>query len=128
MYNRYMPPPPPPMGQFGQKVDIARALVQFMVLVLPRLPKLPIPSTLSDPGVPESRTPVRSRELQHLGNGTSYHRNENPKALFNTNFPPKLGKNHLRNHFRPLESVFSAIATYKTLVWLKKRKSCQNHL
>ena len=61
-----------------------------------------------------SQAKVKSREWRHLGNGTSDHRNENPKTLFNTNYPPKPGENHLRNHFRPLESAFSAIATYKT--------------
>ena len=29
------------------------------------------------------------------------------------------GKNHLRNHFRPLESGFSAIPTYKTRIFSK---------
>ena len=57
---------------------------------------------------------VKSRKSGLLGNGTSDHRNENPKTLVNTNYPQKLRENHLRNHFRPLESVFSAIATYKT--------------
>ena len=42
-----------------------------------------------------------------------------PKTLFNTNYPPKPGKNHLRNHFQPLESGFSAIATYKTRIFSK---------
>ena len=65
---------------------------------------------------------VKSRESRHLGNGTSDHRNENPKTLFNTNYPPKPGENHLRNHFRPLESVFSAIATYKTRDFSKSPK------
>ena len=64
----------------------------------------------------ESRTAkyVKSRESRHLGNGTSDHRNENPKTLFNISYPPKPGENHLRNHCRPLEGGFSAIATYKT--------------
>ena len=38
---------------------------------------------------------VQLRESQHLGNGTSDHRNENPKTLFNTNYPPKPGENQL---------------------------------
>ena len=71
------------------------------------------PHSLRDKGAVEQLY-VKLRELRHLGNGTSDHRNENPKTLFNTNYPPKPGENHLRNHFRPLESVFSANATYKT--------------
>ena len=39
--------------------------------------------------------------------------------LFNTKYPPKPRKTHLRNHFWPLESGFSAIATYKTYVFSK---------
>ena len=34
-------------------------------------------------------------------------------------YPPKPRKTHLRNHFWPLESGFSAIATYKTYVFSK---------
>ena len=34
-------------------------------------------------------------------------------------YPPKPGKTHLRNHFCPLESGFSAIATYKTRIFSK---------
>ena len=43
---------------------------------------------------------------RYLKNGTSDHNFKIPKTLFNTNYPPKPGENHLRNHFRPLESVF----------------------
>ena len=55
----------------------------------------------------------------YLGNGTSDHRNEKTKTLCNTKYPPKPRKTHLRNHFWPLESGFSAIATYKTYVFSK---------
>ena len=41
------------------------------------------------------------------------------KILCNTKYHPIPGKTHLRNHFWPLESVFSAIATYKTYVFSK---------
>ena len=57
--------------------------------------------------------------LSYLGNGTSDHRNEKTKTLCNTKYPPKPRKTHLRNHFWPLESGFSAIATYKTYVFSK---------
>ena len=46
-------------------------------------------------------------------NGDLFHR---------PNYPPKSGKTHLRNHFRPLESGFSAIATYKMRVFSKSSK------
>ena len=36
------------------------------------------------------------------------------KTLCNTKYPPKPKKTHLRTHFCPLESAFSAIATYET--------------
>ena len=57
---------------------------------------------------------VHTYESLYLGNGTSDHRNEKTKTLCNTKYPPKPRKTHLRNHFWPLESGFSAIATYKT--------------
>ena len=57
---------------------------------------------------------VHTYELLYLGNGTSDHRNEKTKTLCNRKYPPKPRKTHLRNHFCPLESGFSAIATYKT--------------
>ena len=57
---------------------------------------------------------VHTYELLYLGNGTSDHRNEKTKTLCNTNYPPKPRKTHLRTHFCPLESAFSAIATYET--------------
>ena len=60
---------------------------------------------------------VHTYELLYLENGTSDHRNEKTKTLYNTKYPPKPGKTHLRNHFWPLESGFSAIATYKTYVF-----------
>ena len=62
---------------------------------------------------------VHTYELLYLGNGTSDHRNEKTKTLCNTKYPPKPRKTHLRNHFWPLESGFSAIATYKTYVFSK---------
>ena len=62
---------------------------------------------------------VKSRESPYLGNGTSDHQNEKAKTLCNTKYPPKPGKTHLRNHFWPLKSGFSAIATYKTYVFSK---------
>ena len=62
---------------------------------------------------------VKSRESRYLENGTSDHRNEKTKTLCNTKYPPKPRKTHLRNHFWPLESGFSAIATYKTYVFSK---------
>ena len=55
---------------------------------------------------------VKMRVLQYLGNGTPDHRNEKWRPLFNTKYPLKPRKSHLRNHFWPLESVFLAIATY----------------
>ena len=63
--------------------------------------------------------PFFSDELLYLGNGTSDHRNEKTKTLCNRKYPPKPGKTHLRNHFWPLESGFSAIATYKTYIFSK---------
>merc|ERR1712208_232246 len=60
-----------------------------------------------------------SDESLYLGNGTSDHRNEKTKTLCNRKYPPKPRKTHLRNHFWPLESGFSAIATYKTYVFSK---------
>ena len=60
-----------------------------------------------------------SDESRYLGNGTSDHRNEKTKTLCNRKYPPKPGKTHLRNHFWPLESGFSAIATYKTRIFSK---------
>ena len=39
--------------------------------------------------------------------------------FYKPNYPPKHGKTHLRNHFWPLESVFLAIATNKTLIFSK---------
>ena len=45
--------------------------------------------------------------------GTSDRRNEKAKTLFNTKYPQKPRK----THFWPLESGFSAIATYKTRVF-----------
>ena len=62
---------------------------------------------------------VHTYESLYLGNGTSDHRNEKTKTLCNTKYPPKPRKTHLRNHFWPLESGFSAIATYKTYVFSK---------
>ena len=62
---------------------------------------------------------VHTYELLYLGNGTSDHRNEKTKTLCNRKYPPKPRKTHLRNHFWPLESGFSAIATYKTYVFSK---------
>ena len=41
------------------------------------------------------------------------------KTHCNRKYPPKPRKTHLRNHFWPLESGFSAIATYKTRVFSK---------
>ena len=38
------------------------------------------------------------------------------KTLSNTKYPLKPGKTHLKNHFWPLRSGFSAIATYKTCI------------
>ena len=60
---------------------------------------------------------VKSRESRYHENDTSDHRNEKTKTLCNTKYPPKPGKTHLRNHFWPLESGFSAIATYKTYIF-----------
>ena len=60
-----------------------------------------------------------SDEPLYLGNGTSIHRNEKTKTLCNSKYPPKPRKTHLRNHFWPLESDFSAIATYETYVFSK---------
>ena len=57
--------------------------------------------------------------MSHLRNSTSDHNFKILKALFNTKYPLKLGENHLRNHFQPLESGFSAIATYKTRIFSK---------
>ena len=57
--------------------------------------------------------------MRHLRNGTSDQNFKIPKTLFNTNYPPKPRKNHLRNHRRPLECGFSAIATYKTRIFSK---------
>ena len=65
---------------------------------------------------------VHTYELLYLGNGTSDHRNEKTKTLCNTKYPPKPRKTHLRNHFWPLESGFSAIATYKTYDFSKSSK------
>ena len=64
----------------------------------------------------------KTYELRYLGNGTSDHRNEKTKTLCNTKYPPKPRKTHLRNHFWPLESGFSAIATYKTYDFSKSSK------
>ena len=61
----------------------------------------------------------KTNESRYLGNGTSDHRNEKTKTLCNRKYPPKPRKTHLRNHFWPLESGFSAIATYKTYVFSK---------
>ena len=55
------------------------------------------------------------RELLYLGNGTSDHRIE----IFQKTNPPKPEKTHLRSHFWPLQSGFSAIATYKTRIFSK---------
>jgi len=49
---------------------------------------------------------VKTREKRHLRNGTSDHNFKILKTLFNTKYPPKPKKNHLRNLFWPLESVF----------------------
>ena len=62
---------------------------------------------------------TNSDESLYLRNATSDHRNEKTKTLCNTKYPPKPRKTHLRNHFWPLESGFSAIATYKTYVFSK---------
>ena len=40
-----------------------------------------------------------SDESLYLGNGTSDHRNEKTKTLYNRKYPPKPKKTHLRNHF-----------------------------
>ena len=66
---------------------------------------------------------VKTRESRYLGNGTS-DRNWIPKTLFNTKYPPKPGKNHLGNHFWPLKSGFSAIAS----MLCTKREFSQNPL
>ena len=66
-----------------------------------------------------TRICANTRKTRHLRNGTSDQNFKIPKTLFNTNYPPKPRKNHLRNHFRPLESGFSAIATYKTRIFSK---------
>merc|ERR1712208_248589 len=60
-----------------------------------------------------------SDESLYLGNGTSDHQNEKTKTLCNTKYPLKPEKTHIRNHFWPLESGFSAIAAYKTYVFSK---------
>ena len=39
------------------------------------------------------------------------------KTLCNTKYPSEPGKTHLRNSFWPIESGFSAIATYKMHVF-----------
>ena len=44
---------------------------------------------------------------------------QNSENSFQHKLPPKTWENHLRNHFRPLESGFSAIATYKTRIFSK---------
>ena len=62
---------------------------------------------------------AKTRKTRHLKNSTSDHNFKIPKTLFSTNYPPKPRKNHLRNHFRLLESSFSAIATYKTRIFSK---------
>ena len=45
------------------------------------------------------------------------------RPLVFSKYPPKCGKTHLRNHFWPLKSGFSAIATYKTYVFSKSPHS-----
>ena len=60
-----------------------------------------------------------SDELLYLRNGISDHRNKKTKTLCNTKYPPYPGITHLRNHFWPLGSGFSAIATYKMYVFSK---------
>ena len=62
---------------------------------------------------------AKTRKSQYLGNGTSDHRNEKGRPLFNIKYSPKPGKIHLRMHFWPLESSFLAIASYKTAVFLR---------
>ena len=62
---------------------------------------------------------AKTRRTRHLENGTSDHNFKLPKTLFNTNYPPKTRKNHLRNHFRLLQSGLSAIATYKMRIFSK---------
>ena len=57
--------------------------------------------------------------LHKIARITSDHRNEKTKTLCNTKYTPKPKKTHLRNHFWPLESGFSAIATYKTNIFSK---------
>ena len=76
--------------------------------------KLTSISALTRFSVTSSTLNAHTYELLYLGNGTSDHRNEKTKTLCNTKYPPKPRKTHLRNHFWPLESGFSAIATYKT--------------
>ena len=56
---------------------------------------------------------AKTRKKRHLRNGTSDHNFKILKTLFNTNYPPKSRKNHLKNNFRPLESVFLAILRKK---------------
>jgi len=58
---------------------------------------------------------VKSRKSRYLRNGTSDHNFKIPKILCNTNYPPKPRKNHLRNHFQPLKSGFSAILRIKRI-------------
>ena len=55
---------------------------------------------------------VKTCESPYLGNGTSDHRNEKRRPHCDTKYPPILPrKTHFRNHFWPLESGFSDIAT-----------------
>ena len=67
-------------------------------------------STLVDPS---GMLKVKSREFRYFGNGTSDHRNEKRRPLFNGRYPPKPPK---LGHSKVF---FSAIATFKTYDYLE---------